>query len=95
MTTSWSNAFLTFALPSEGTFNMHFHDHVGVLTVFGNYFSRNFKFMLPTFQMMPYNASLLNTQVEVVVTGYSYDSVSNTSETCSQHLNVIIINGTN
>lgn len=95
MTTSYTNAFLTFSLPLEGTFEMHFHEHVSVLTVFGNYFSRNIKLMLPMFQMMPYNASLLNKQVEVIVNAVSYDAVSGSKKECQQYLNVVIINGTN
>lgn len=94
-TTSWTNAFATWQLPYEGNFPMHYHQHLSVLTVFGNYLSLNIKLYLPFMQINPIMTSLLNKQVEVVITGTSRERSDNSSKVCTQILNVVVINSTN
>jgi hypothetical protein len=66
-----------------------------VLTVFGNYRSRNIKLYLPVMQLNPVMPSLLNQKVEVVITGTSREQSDNTSKVCTQILNVVVISNTN
>jgi hypothetical protein len=94
-TTSWTNAFASFALAYEGNYIMHYRQHDSVLTIFETYRSVNVKFYLPFIQMVPSMTSLLNKQVEVVITATSREQTNASSKVCTQILNVIIINSTN
>jgi len=74
---------------------MHYHEHASVLTVFGNYKSRNIKFYVPFIQMMPSRSSLVNTEVELTISASSVEGNQQLNKTCQQTIHLVIINSSN